>query len=68
MNKNIYKDKIVFKTESIGEEIKFSDTIVNVVKDYKADDEDRSLLIPTMYSKRRKHTSACHLNLATKST
>ena len=46
MNKNIYKDKIAFKIESIGEEIKFLDTIVNVVKDHKADDEDQFLLIP----------------------
>ena len=52
MNENIYKDKIVFKTESIGEEITFLDIKVNVVKDHKADDEDRFLLVPSMYSKK----------------
>ena len=51
MNENIYRDKTVFKTESIGDEIKFLDTKANVVKDHKADDEDRFLLIPSMYSK-----------------
>ena len=68
MNENIYKDKIVFKTESIGEEITFLDTKVNVIKDHKADDEDRFLLVLSMYSKRRTHTSTCHLNFAKKST
>ena len=52
MNENIYKDKIVFKTESIGEEITFLDIKVNVVKDNKVDDEDRFLLVPSMYSKK----------------
>ena len=52
MNENIYKDKIVFKTESIGEEITVLDIKVNVVKDHKVDDEDRFLLVPSMYSKK----------------
>ena len=51
MNENIYKDKIVFKTESIGEEINSLDT-KTVDKDHKAGDEDRFLLIPSMYSKK----------------
>ena len=73
MNKNIYKDKIAFKTESIGEETKFLDTNVNIIKDHKADDEDRFLLIPSMYSKRTDthqylSPKSCHLNLATQST
>ena len=52
MNENIYKDKTVFKTKSIGEEIKCLDTKENVVKHHKADDEDRFLLIPSMYSRK----------------
>ena len=41
--------RIVFKTDSIGEEIKLLDTKVNVIKDHEADNEDRLLLIPGMY-------------------
>ena len=39
MNENIFKNKIVLETESIGEETTFIDMKVNVVKDHTADDE-----------------------------
>ena len=51
MNNNIYKDKIVFKIESIGDEIKFLDTKVSAMKDHQSKEEDQYLLILSMYSK-----------------
>lgn len=51
MNQNISKDKIKFNIESIGEQVTFLDTKVNVVEVGDETVEKRFLLIPSMYSK-----------------
>ena len=51
MNNNIYTDKIIFKIESIGDEIKFLDTKVSVVKDHQSEGEDQYFFISSMHSK-----------------
>ena len=51
MNNNICPNKIVFKIESIGQEVNFLDTKVQLMKDEKLDGDNQFFLIPSMYSK-----------------
>ena len=51
MKNNIYKDKIIFKIESIGDDIKFLDTKVSVMKDHQSEGEEQYPLTPSMYSR-----------------
>ena len=50
MNNNIYPNKIVFKIESIGQEVDFLDTKVQLMKDETLDGNNQFFLIPSMYS------------------
>ena len=51
MNENICKDKIKFKVESMGDEVTFIDTQINVMKDERNEEQDSYILVPRMYSK-----------------
>ena len=55
MNNNIYLNKIIFKIESIGQEVNFLDTKVQLMKDERLDGDNQFFLIPNMYS-----TNSCH--------
>ena len=51
MNENICKDKITFKVESMGGEVTFLDTQINVMKDERNEEQESYILVPRMYSK-----------------
>ena len=51
MNENICKYKIKFKVESMGDEVTFIDTQINVMKDERNEEQDSYILVPRMYSK-----------------
>ena len=65
MNENICKDKIKFKVESIGGEVTFLDTQINVMKDERNEEQDSYILVSRMYSKetdtyRYLASNSCH--------
>ena len=51
MNDNICKDRIKFKIEEMGPDVKFLDTRLRMIKDERYVDEDKYIIAPSMYSK-----------------
>ena len=51
MNDNICKDRIKFKIEEMGPDVKFLDTRLRMIKDERYVDEDKYIIAQSMYSK-----------------
>ena len=51
MNDNICKDRIKFKIEEMGPDVKFLDTRLRMIKDERYADRDKYIIAPRMYSK-----------------
>ena len=51
MNDNICKDRIKFKIEEMGPDVKFLDTQLRMIKDERHADEDKYIIAPSMHSK-----------------
>ena len=51
LNENICKDKIIFKVDSMGDEVTFLDTQINVMQDERNEEQESYILVPRMYSK-----------------
>ena len=64
MNDNICKNRIKFKIEEMGPDVKFLDTQLRMIKDERYVDEDKYIIAPSMCSKIQTHTSIFHLNHA----
>ena len=51
MKDNICKDRIKFKIEEMGLDVKFLDTQLRMIKDERYINEDKYIIAPSMYSK-----------------
>ena len=51
MNDNICNDRIKFKFEEMGPDVKFFHTRLRMLKDERYVDEDKYIIAPSMYSK-----------------
>ena len=51
MNDNICKDRIKFRIEEMGPDVKFLDTRLRMIKDERYVDEDKYIIAPSTYSK-----------------
>ena len=51
MNDNICEDRIKFKIEEMGSDVKFLDTRLRMIKDERYVDQNKYIIAPSMYSK-----------------